>query len=523
MTLTLKRRLTVLVCIALGVTLLMVIPKAGSMTTNARVGSSGGTSLKDHDQGNRDVEIFVSATDGNDHWSGRFPFPSHDRTDGPLATFDHAREVVQSIDKTRVDRVTVFFRGGTYYLPATVTFVEADSGTARTEIIYENFPGESPLFSGGVRVQNWVNQGGNKWTTTLPASTKVFENLFFNGERRLRPRLGGYLGQVYYIADPVILKAKDLQYPRDNDRNCMSLDDNNTRYECFDRFEYERGDPIGNLAQNLAPPNDNPCGQPHGDKNLVGDIEILNFQQFSTSKLRINCVDTTNRIVYLTGPTTFSNANFHQDGFQQGRRYLVENVEDALTEPGQWFLDHSGAPGTWTLTYLARPAENPNIGNVIIPQTQPPLVTASGLQHVTFQGLTFAYDNYLVPLAGHPGRELDIDINPMLSIQNSQHITFDSGTLEHISGAGLEIISCLPADPNKAKPFNEPPTWCVDVDTNAVTSNNVVKNSRFYDIGALGMRIGDPWVPLETDANIPQQITVENNVVEGYGRIIPNA
>jgi hypothetical protein len=469
------------------------------------------------------IAIFVSATDGNDHWSGRFPFPSHDRTDGPLATPDHAREVVQSIDKTRADRVVVFFRGGTYYLPGTVTFKEADSGTTRTEIIYQNFPGESPVFSGGVRVQNWVNQGGNKWTTTLPASTKLFENLFYNGERRLRPRLGGYLGEVYYIDKPVRLDAGD---PKIND-NCIGVDDNQppTKFECFDRFKYQDGAPIGNLAQNVVPPPNNLCDQtPPDNQNMAGDIELLDFEQFTTSKLRVSCIDTKKQIVYLTGATTFSRANFTQDGFQNNRRYLVENVENALTEPGQWFLDHSGAPGTWTLTYLAKSGENPNIGNVVIPQTKPPLVKTSDLQHVTFQGLTFAYDNYLVPDKGHPGRQLEIDIAPMLSIQNSQYITFDSGTLEHISGTGLEIISCLPADPNKSFPFNEPPKWCVEpVDTNAVTSNNVVKNSRFYDIGALGMRIGDPWVPLETDANVPQQITVENNVVEGYGRIIPSS
>lgn len=498
---------------------------ATTPSSNDAIPAVNGQGPSDDFRRDHSIAIFVSATDGDDHWSGRLPLPNHDRTDGPLATFDHARKVVRTIDKTKADRIIVFFRGGTYYLSDTVTFHEADSGTADTEIIYSNFPGESPIFSGGVRVQNWVNQGGNKWTTTLPASTQYFENLFYDGERRLRPRLGGYLGQVYYIADPVILKAKDLQYPRDNDSNCISIDDNNTRYECFDRFYYASNDPIATLGQNLVPQPNNPCGQPSPvNQNMAGDIEILNFQQFTTSKLRVNCVDTTNQIVYLTGPTTFSSANFHQDGFQQGRRYLVENVEGALSEPGQWFLDHSGAPGTWTLIYLARPGENPNIGNVVIPQTQPPLVRTSNLQHVTFQGLTLAYDNYLVDPAGHPGRQMEIDIAPMLSIQNSQYITFDSGTFEHISGTGLEIISCLPADPKKSPPFNAPPAWCVQpIDTNAVTSNNVVKNSRFYDIGALGMRIGDPWVPAETDANIPQLITVENNVVEGYGRIIPSS
>src|SRR5690349_17839642 len=75
------------------------------------------TQADDFRRDDHSIAIFVSATDGNDQWSGRFAFPNHDRADGPLATLDHAREVVQSIDKTRSDRVTVFFRGGTYFLP----------------------------------------------------------------------------------------------------------------------------------------------------------------------------------------------------------------------------------------------------------------------------------------------------------------------------------------------------------------------------------------------------------------------
>jgi hypothetical protein len=492
--------LVLLACMLTTLTVLIILLSNTLLTARAETGVQRPTNDDARDQS---VVLYVSASDGDDNWSGRFPFPNFGRKDGPLATLEHARDVVRAMDKTGVAQVLVLFRGGTYYIPATVTFHEADSGTASTEVVYRNFPGESPVFTGGVRVQNWTNVVGNKWTTTLPAATQNFENLFYNGERRLRPRLGGYLGQFYRIDKPVTLPAGDETKPG-NEYCSIPTDDTKTEYECFDRFHYMDGDPIGNLTQNL------------------GDIEILNFQQFNTSKLRVSSIDTKKQIVYLTGPTTFSRANYTQDGFQKGRRYLVENVAEALTEPGQWFLDHT-VPGSWTLTYLAKPGENPNIANVVIPQTTPPLVRTYKLHHVTFQGLTFAYDNYTLPPTGHPGRELEIDITPMLSFQNSQYITFDSGTLEHVSGAGLEIISCLPADESKSPPFNAPPTWCKDVDTSAVTSDNVVRNSRFYDIGALGMRIGDPWVPEETDANIPQMTTVENNVVEGYGRIIPAA
>lgn len=46
-------------------------------------------------------------------------------------------------------------------------------------------------------------------------------------------------------------------------------------------------------------------------------------------------------------------------------------------------------------------------------------------------------------------------------------------------------------------------------------------NNSFYDIGALGVRIGDPYSPTNTDMNVPHETTVENNIVEGYGRVIP--
>ena len=57
--------------------------------------------------------------------------------------------------------------------------------------------------------------------------------------------------------------------------------------------------------------------------------------------------------------------------------------------------------------------------------------------------------------------------------------------------------------------------------SNAVVTNNVVENGAFYDIGAVGIRIGNPFEQTDTDANVPQLTTVQNNVVEGYGRTIP--
>lgn len=451
------------------------------------------------------VTMYV-APDGSDLWSGRLPAPNSTSTDGPFATFDHARASVQSISKTGLTQVTVQFRGGTYFLPATEMFSATDSGSAAMSILYQNYPGETPVFSGGARVQNWTNTGGNAWKTTLPASTQYFENLFYNGVRRLRPRLGGSLGTYYRYVGPVYLAGAAPPASPPNS-NC-SVYFAGSGWECYDRFQYNPADPIVNTWKNLAPPAGNPCGQPAGNPALVGDIELVNFEQYSVSKLRIGCVDTVNHIVYLTGDTATEADHPTAHGFIPNHRYLVENVEDDLTQAGQWFLDRSTSP--WTLTYLATPGENPNTDTVIVPQLTQVLV-ASGLQYVTFEGLTFEHDNYTMPATGYDG---DSDIIAAVSFQNAQHITIDSVTVAETSGTGLEFLSCVDKSSKN---------WCVTTTTSAVTANNVIQNSAIYDVASDGIRIGVSGQASDTNANVVQFHTVQNNVVEGYGRVYPSS
>ncbi len=453
---------------------------------------------------NHQITLYVSATAGNDKWSGRLAQPNRMHTDGPFATFDRARKAVQSA-KNGASAVTVLLRDGLYPLPATVAFGPADSGSTKTAITYQNYPNESPVLSGGLRVQGWVKVNGNLWQARLPAGTQYFENLYYNGVRRLRPRLGaGPLGTYYRVAHTVYS-------PTQIAGSCTVQDPNhNNDYECFDRFDYDPNDPIADTWKNLAPPPQNPCGQPVGSAALRGDVELMIWEQFNTAKLRVSCVDTTSHRVYLTGSTPMPQANASEVGFIEGNRYLVENVQDALTQPGQWFLDRSTTP--WTLSYLANRGENPSTDEVIVPQlTQ--LVTAHDLQYVTFRGLTFEHDNFTVPYQGYASKELQPDITAALSFQNSQHITLDGLVVRHTSGDGIDFLSCLSQRVS--------PPWCQVFETNAVTANNLIENGAVYDAGALGIRIGVPRTTLDTDANIPNSTTVVNNVVEGYGRVLP--
>ena len=447
------------------------------------------------------VTYYVSPS-GKDSWRGTLAAPNSAATDGPFATFEHARASVAALNKTGLTQIHVQFRGGTYYLPATQMMSAADSGALTLAISYESYPGEVPVFSGGVRILNWTNAGGNTWKATLPASTQYFENLFYNGARRLRPRLGGALGTYFRYVGPVYLQgAAPPANPPDS--NCSEYFAG-SGWECFDRFQYAPTDPISASWKNLVPAVGNHCNQPAGNANIAGDIELVNFEQYSVSKLRLSCVDAANHIVYLTGVTATEADHLTSHGFIPDHRYLIENVEDSLALAGQWFLDRSSTP--WTLTYLANSGENPNADTVIAPQlTQ--LAVASALQYVTFRGLTFEHDNYAMPANGYNG---DSPIISAISFQNSQHITIDSVIVAQTSGTGLEFISCID---------RSSPKWCVAYNTAGVSANNIVENSAFYDLGAAGIRIGVGGNATDTNANVVQFHTVQNTVVEGYGRV----
>jgi len=430
-------------------------------------------------QGQSTVADFYVATDGKDTWSGTLAAPNSNNTDGPFATMGRAQTAVQGILqnlKGRTKPIQVLVRAGMYYLAQPLNFTAADSGTATVGVNWASYPNETPVISGGMPITKWTHGSGNQWTATLPTSTQYFEQLYYNGQRRLRPRLGGSLGTYYRIAATVYLS-------NGSDPNC-SVSISGKGYECFDRFYYTASDPISANWQNLNSPYPQ------------GDIEVYDFEKWSVPELRVKSIDTRNHIIYFTGPTLQMDF-FH--GFIAGHRYLVENVKDELTQPGQWFLDRSKSP--WTLTYLSNSNENPPTDSIIVPQATQ-LLVAQNLQYVTFQGITFEHDNWTVPAAGYPTSTSDQLIPGALGCYSCSNVTLNGVVVTQTQGGGVEFFTS---------------------NTSSTTSHNTVENSALYDLGAYGIRYGLLAVYTDTDANVAQYGTFENNLIAGIGRVAPGA
>lgn len=87
--------------------------------------------------------VYVSP-DGDDSADGT--------KDAPLATLDGARLRVRSLLPDAKEPITVYFRGGDYYLDKGVVFDEADSGTETSPVTYKAYEGEVVRFLGGKKV-----------------------------------------------------------------------------------------------------------------------------------------------------------------------------------------------------------------------------------------------------------------------------------------------------------------------------------------------------------------------------------
>jgi hypothetical protein len=335
--------------------------------------------------------------------------------------------------------------------------------------VYQAAPGATAVISGGKTITGWTQLAQNEWTASV-SGFQYFEQLWVNNNRIYRPDTtqGTYL----YFVGPV--------YSNYRSTNCMVQV--GTQYECFNRFQFKTGDLSSSYYD-------------------INNVEIDDFECWTMPRMRLGSVDTANNTAFLTGPTS-EVPDCH--GFIAGHRYLVENVKEALSSPGQWYLDWPNLK----LIYMASLGENPNTETFIAPQlTQ--LVVGTGVSHVTFEGITFSNANWVVPAKGWPspqGEELSSSgvVPGALEFGNSSYIVIDGSTISHIGDYAIVFIGTAPFSPSQSVPYDDQ-----------------VTKDRIYDAGVGGIVVGRVPTPADTDAAVAQYVLVQNDEITGVGRFLP--
>ena len=397
------------------------------------------------------VQLYVSLQ-GNDGWSGRLAEPNAQRTDGPFASPARALGEVAALKAAGKlpGGVTVALRGGTYELSEPLALTPACSGREGAPVVVAAYADEKPVLSGGRRITGWQSVGG-RWEAQLPevaAGQWRFAQVFVDDARRFRPVLPA---EGYYFVRDLLTSSPGVPAQR------------------YDRFRCGEGELRGDWA--------NPQ-----------DVEIHAFHCWSTSRLPLKSVE--GRQVTLGAPT------FRR--LDRGTRYLVENVAEALTRPGQWYLDRP----TGTLRYLPLPGEDPAKTVVVAPRLASLLELrgdpAAGLPvgHVEFRGITFAHANWVMPATGNCVSQAEYSMAAAVSASAAQDCAFSRCSFTHLGGYALEL--------------------------GRACKRNRVESCEFTDLGGGGVKIGE-GTSHEEDALVASHNTVRDCLFAHGGRLHPAA
>lgn len=352
------------------------------------------------------ADLFVAPA-GDDHWSGRRPEPNAGRTDGPFASPARAIAAVREIKAAEPGRtrpIVVEILGGTYTLPAPLVLTPEDSGTAKAPVIYRASPGQHAIVSGGSRLTGWKVAGDGRWRLNLDAPGKPamrFTQLWVNDQRRFRPRLPsrGYLKIDRTIAPE---GSPAASAPATKPASPPG----------HDRFGYAPG--------NFAPQWRN-----------LQDVEVLAMQVWTMARLPVQSIDPKERVVQFRGRTQ-SGAN-HYALLAKGR-YLIDNVFEALHEPGEWYLDNV----TGELTYIPKAGEQPESATVVAPRLGK-LLQLSGdpaanryVEFVRFEDIEFAHANWVTPPTGWMDSQAESRLGAAVEAVGARNCVWRDCVVRHV-------------------------------------------------------------------------------------------
>jgi hypothetical protein len=416
------------------------------------------------------ADIFV-APDGNDQWSGTLSVPNTQRTDGPFATLERARDAIRQLRAAQKPQgtLTVQLRGGTYRRGQPFVLRPEDSGSDTGPVVYEAFPHEKPVISGGKAISGWEKSGGPLWTVALPevkSGQWCFRQLFVDGQRRDRARLPGK-GGMFAIAGLPKVDTSGWMGAAPEAKGKLPLQ----------AFQFRPGD----ICK---------------DWTNLDEVEVVVLQIWMEARLRIKHIDEDNHVVIFTGgswrPLTWSNG------------YYVENVFVGLDTPGSWYLDRKKA----VLFYHPLPNEDMDKVEVVAPVAEQ-LVRIEGdvgrgefVSNVTFRGLTFCHTAWSLSQKGYMCTQAEIIPPAAVHADGAIRCRIEGCEFERLGAWGIELRRGCKDNTIARNTMRDVGAGCVKIGepedcTEDVeeTSRTVISDNRFLDgakvyLGAPGVWIG---------------------------------
>ena len=408
------------------------------------------------------------APNGSDLAAGRQPAPTPDKTDGPFATLERARDEIRRLKQAGelpAGGVIVALRGGNHFRGQVLVLEEQDSGTAEAPIVYTAYGSETVRLNGAKSIGGFEPVTDPTVLDRLPpaARGKVMQTDL--------PKQG--------ISDFGVIGVRTKQTPTAGlelfcDGKPMTL----ARWP-NDGFATIAGAPKGEKGDQFAcadnrlqrwvdEPDPRGCGYWGPD--------------WAASHVVFAQIDPVTHIITTKAPHAIY-------GYRKGGRFFAYNLLSELDQPGEWYLDRTrGMLYFWPPSDPAKTPVEVSLGSGFLALNKVSFVT---FRNLILQGCR----GEAVSIRG--GAHVDL-IGCTLRNIGTRAITIAGGTNHRVAGCDLYDlneggISCFGGDRLTLTPANHvienclftriarwQRTYVPAVDLNGVGCR--VANNLMYDI-----------------------------------------
>ena len=386
--------------------------------------------------------------------------------DNPLRTVYAAKEKVKALKGADCGAVTVWLREGVYVIDDTLVFDSSDC----PNVVYRSYPGEDVAFSGSKEISgNWQHtqiNGVDALVTDVAVDSEddYFRSLFKDGKRLSRsnyPKQG-----VLKVADPFEGEGVPSDWSPEFFTHTVAF---------------------GAHTEDLI------------DFANVSDVDVRLMHFWCDELLPLRSVDmSTGRIE----TSKISSMTIRVDD-----NYVFENVREALSLPGEWYLDRTEGK----LYYVPQEGDTAENTELYAGGCEQ-LIRMSGAENISFQGINFENTDWERIDGTFFGRDMFVSHPAYDNIEYGgphPQAAFEVPAAVYISAcSGIDFTDCR---------FENISYTAVKFDAASKDCN--ITACRFNEIGANAVFIhGDFVVPATT-----QNINVTDCHISNYGRIFNNA
>lgn len=401
-----------------------------------------------------EYDIVVSV-DGDDSNPGTLSLP--------LKTPEAAKEKLKELKGKNCGTVTVWFREGTYNFDSALEFTADDLDN----VVYRSYPYEKVSFSGGRVLSDWSEttiNGVKAFVTDVPIENESdYFNSLFKGDKRLSRSI----------------------WPKEGSFKIAKVDDSDIvghLYEvwrCYAAF-YANTSEVAEFTN-------------------LGDVTIKIMHYWHDDMLPIAGVDAESGRIELAKASSLN--------LRQNDNFVYDNVREALSLPGEWYLDRSEEK----LYYIPEEGDTTENTTLFAGETEK-LININGTSDIRFQGISFSRTDWS-QAEGSAKYTLTDENHPLLKnikySSNNPQAAYDQPAAINVNNAsGISFVDCEFVNlSNSALMFG------VNV------TDSSAESCLFDKIGANAVYIkGARVYPASTN-----NITVTDCHIREYGRIFNNA